>query len=241
MISELKELKERFGKLGLYLIERAKNEINDVNQKTIFQIAEIKKRYREIINDNGTKIKTNFIETYNKQLNSSLSLTLLKIKEEILNLKNKLISSLIIDLKQLLIERIKNNYSSYLKFLITTISEIKPLVDKPPEVVISLNSRDYEYFLKNFDQLQNIFKNQVTLNTRKEDFIGGFRISQISNKISYDFSIANLMNRKRSVIEIEFSKIFSDVYSEIEEIIQNYEKFIQDQKLALKEYLKDYD
>lgn len=148
---------------------------------------------------------------------------------------------MIIDLKQLLIERIKNNYSSYLKFLITTISEIKPLVDKPPEVVISLNSRDYEYFLKNFDQLQNIFKNQVTLNTRKEDFIGGFRISQISNKISYDFSIANLMNRKRSVIEIEFSKIFSDVYSEIEEIIQNYEKFIQDQKLALKEYLKDYD
>ncbi|MFW9784035.1 MAG: V-type ATP synthase subunit E family protein [Candidatus Heimdallarchaeota archaeon] len=241
MISELKELKERFGKLGLYLIERAKNEINDINQKTIFQIAEIKKRYREIINDNGTKIKTNFIETYNKQLNSSLSLTLLKIKEEILNLKNRLISSLIIDLKQLLIERIKNNYSSYLKFLTTTISEIKPLVDKPPEVVISLNSRDYEYFLKNFDQLQNIFKNQVTLNTRKEDFIGGFRISQISNKISYDFSLANLMNKKRSVIEIEFSKIFSDVYSEIEEIIQNYENFIQDQKLALQEYLKDYD
>ncbi|MFW9865430.1 MAG: V-type ATP synthase subunit E family protein [Candidatus Thorarchaeota archaeon] len=240
-ISELKSLKERFGKLGLHLIERAKKEINDINQQTIFQTAEIKKRYRDRIADNASKIKANFLETYNKQLNSSLSSTLLKIKEEILNLKNNLISELITDLKQLLIERINNNYLNYIEFLKSIIRETRPLVDKPPEVIISLNSRDYEYFLKNFDHIQDIFKNQVILNTEKEELIGGFIISQTKTYISYDFSLANLINKKKSDIEMQFSKIFSDVYSEIEEIIQNYERYIQDQKLALKEYLKKYD
>ncbi|MFX1364039.1 MAG: hypothetical protein ACFE9Y_03855 [Promethearchaeota archaeon] len=59
--------------------------------------------------------------------------------------------------------------------------------------------------------------------------------------ISYDFSIVNLINKKKSSIEIKFSKIFSDTYLELNEIIENYEKFIQDQKLAIKEYLQDYD
>jgi vacuolar-type H+-ATPase subunit E/Vma4 len=240
-MTELKILKERFGNLGLYLIERAKNEITEINQQTIFQIAEVKKRYRERITDNALKIKTNFTETSNKQLNSALSSTLLKIKEEILNLKNKLISSLVTDLKQLLRERINNNYTNYIEFLKNTIKETRHLVDKPPEVSISLNSKDYDYFLKNFDQLQEMFKNQVILNMQKDDFIGGFRISQTATHISYDFSLVNLINKKRTEIEIEFSKIFSDVYSEIEKIIENYEKFIKNQKLASTEYLKNYD
>lgn len=152
-MTEIRILKERFGNLGLYLIERAKNEITEINQQTIFQIAEIKKRYRERITDNTLKIKTNFTETYNKQLNSALSSTLLKIKEEILNLKNKLISSFVTDLKQLLREKINNNYTNYIEFLKETIRETRHLVDKPPEISISLNSKDYDYFLKNFDQL----------------------------------------------------------------------------------------
>jgi vacuolar-type H+-ATPase subunit E/Vma4 len=240
-MTEIRILKERFGNLGLYLIERAKNEITEINQQTIFQIAEIKKRYRERITDNTLKIKTNFTETYNKQLNSALSSTLLKIKEEILNLKNKLISSLVTDLKQLLREKINNNYTNYIEFLKETIRETRHLVDKPPEISISLNSKDYDYFLKNFDQIQEMFKNQVILNMEKDEFIGGFRISQTETHISYDFSLVNLINKKRSDIEIEFSKIFTDVYLEIEKIIQNYENFIKNQKLALKEHLKDYD
>ncbi len=59
--------------------------------------------------------------------------------------------------------------------------------------------------------------------------------------ISYDFSITSLINKKRSAIEIEFSKIFSNIYFKINEIIQDYEKFILNQKKAIKEYLKNYD
>ncbi|MFW9971675.1 MAG: V-type ATP synthase subunit E family protein [Candidatus Odinarchaeota archaeon] len=241
MISEINILKERFGKLGLHLIEKAKDEIKQLDEQTLFQIAEIKKRYRDRIAESLLKIKTNFIETYNKHLNNALSSILLKIKEETLNVKNYLISNLITDLNKELDKKIKDNYTNYVKFLLEIFNSIKHLIDKPPEIVINLNSRDYEYFIKNFDKIQNIFENKVILNPSKEEFIGGFRILQTKMNISYDFSISSLINKKRSLIEIEFSKIFSDIYLEINEIILNYEKFIQNQKLAIKDYLKNYD
>lgn len=81
----------------------------------------------------------------------------------------------------------------------------------------------------------------MILNPSKEEFIGGFKILQTKMNISYDFSITSLINKKRSAIEIEFSKIFSNIYFKINEIIQDYEKFILNQKKAIKEYLKNYD
>ncbi|MFW9821677.1 MAG: V-type ATP synthase subunit E family protein [Candidatus Thorarchaeota archaeon] len=241
MISETSKLKERFGKLALYIIDQAKDEIKQLDQKTLFQIAELKKRYRERIAESSSKIKTNFIETYNKRLNNALSSTLLKIKEETLNVKNELISDLVNDLNRELEKKIKKNYSNYINFLLETFNSIKHLIDKPPEIVINFNSRDYEHFIKNFDKIQKIFENKVILNPSKEEFIGGFKILQTRMNISYDFSITSLINKKRSTIEIEFSKIFSNIYSNINEIVQNYEKFIIDQKKAIQEYLKNYD
>lgn len=240
-MSEINTSKERFGKLGLYLIEKAKDEIKQIDQQTLFQIAEIKKRYKERIEESSSKIKSNFIETYNKRLNNALSSTLLKIKEETLNVKNKLISNLITDLNQELEKKINDNYANYVKFLLGIFDSIKHLIDKPPEIVINLNSKDYEFFIQNFDRIQKIFENKVTLNPSKDEFIGGFRILQTKMNISYDFSITSLINKKRSLIEIEFSKLFSNIYLEINQIIQNYEKYIQNQKLAIKEYLKNYD
>ncbi|MFX1591935.1 MAG: V-type ATP synthase subunit E family protein [Promethearchaeota archaeon] len=222
-------------------MEQAKDEIKLLDQQTLFQIAEIKKRYRERIDESSSKIKTNFIETYNKRLNNALSSTLLKIKEETLDVKNELISNLVKDLNNELEKKIKNNYSNYINFLLEIFESIIHLIDKPPEIVINFNSRDYEYFIKNFDKIQKIFQNRVILNPSKEEFIGGFKILQTKMNISYDFSITSLINKKRSAIEIEFSKIFSNIYFKINEIIQDYEKFILNQKKAIKEYLKNYD
>ncbi|MFX1344771.1 MAG: V-type ATP synthase subunit E family protein [Promethearchaeota archaeon] len=222
-------------------MNKAKDEIKIMDEQTLFQIAEIKKRYRERIEDSSLKIKNNFIETYNKRLNNALSSTLLKIKEETLNVKNELISNLIIDLNRELEKKIKDNYAKYIQFLLEIFKSIKHLIDKPPEIVINLNSKDYKYFINNFDKIQEIFENNVTLNPSKEEFIGGFRILQTKMNISYDFSITSLINKKRSLIEIEFSKVFSDIYLEINEIVQNYEKFIQNQKLSIKEHLKNYE
>jgi len=46
-ISEEKELKKQLGNLGRYLIQKAEIEIKELNQKTLFQKAEIKKRILE--------------------------------------------------------------------------------------------------------------------------------------------------------------------------------------------------
>ncbi|MFX1242292.1 MAG: V-type ATP synthase subunit E family protein [Promethearchaeota archaeon] len=222
-------------------MEKAKEEIKLLDQQTLFQIAETKKKYSERIAESSSKVKNNFIENYNKRLNNALSSTLLKIKEETLNVKNELISHLIIDLNRELQKKINDNYSNYIKFLLEIFISIKHLIDKPPEIVINFNSRDYEYFIKNFDKIQKIFENKVILNPSQEEFIGGFKILQTKMNISYDFSITSLINKRRSVIEIEFSKIFSNIYFKINEIIQDYEKFILNQKKAINEYLKNYD
>jgi len=95
-------LKERFGKLGLHLINKAENDIKKINQQTLFQIAEIKKKNRERAEESLLKMKEHFNETFNRLLNNSLSSALIKIKEEILNSKNRLMSELISDLTNLI-------------------------------------------------------------------------------------------------------------------------------------------
>ena len=77
-------MKERFGKLSLYLINQAENEIKKINQQTLFQMAEVRKKARERTSESSLKMKAHFNETHNKLLNNSLSSYLLKIKEEVL-------------------------------------------------------------------------------------------------------------------------------------------------------------
>jgi len=80
-------LKEGFGKLGLHLINQAEKDIKNINQQTIFQIAEIKKKNRERSEDSLLKMKEHFNETFNRLLNNSLSSALIKIKEDQFNRK----------------------------------------------------------------------------------------------------------------------------------------------------------
>ena len=72
-ISEEKNLKERFGNLGLYLINKAHDEIKEINRQNLFQKAEIRKRVVERANENSIRIKEHFIETYNQYLNNVLN------------------------------------------------------------------------------------------------------------------------------------------------------------------------
>jgi len=85
----------------LHLINQAENDIKNINQQTLFQIAEAKKKNKERTRESSLKMKEHFNETFNKVLNSSLSSALLKIKEDILKSKNKLMVELITDLTDL--------------------------------------------------------------------------------------------------------------------------------------------
>ncbi|NVM18012.1 MAG: hypothetical protein HWN80_09865 [Candidatus Lokiarchaeota archaeon] len=227
--------------MGLYLIRQAEIDIKSINQQTLFQIAEAKKKNKERTRESSLKMKAHFNETFNKLLNSSLSSTLLKIKEEVLKSKNMLMLELISDLTALINNKIKNNYPNYAKFIIKTLETIKYIVDKPPEIIITLNSRDYAFFSNNNEQIEKIFKNKVKLKKSEKDFTGGFICVVLAGNISYNYTIENELKKHTSIIEIEFSKIFSDSESDIQKLENDYVQFIQNQKLALDNYLKDYE
>ena len=227
--------------MGLHLINQAEIDIKNINQQTLFQIAEAKKKNKERIRESSLKMKAHFNENFNKLLNSSLSSTLLKIKEEVLKSKNKLMAELISDLTDLINDKIKSNYQNYATFILKTLESIKYIVDKPPEIIITLNLRDYEFFSKNIGLLEKIFKNKVKLKKSEENFTGGFICIVLAANISYNYTIENQLKKNTSIIEIEFSKIFSDSESDIKKLENNYVEFIQVQKLAIDNYLMNYE
>ena len=234
-------MKERFGKLGLHLIDQAENDIKNINQQTLFQIAEIKKKNRDRAEESLLKMKEHFNETFNRLLNNSLSSSLIKIKEEILKSKNKLMAELISDLTNLIEKKINDNYSNYTDFLLKSLKNIAYVVDKPPEIIITLNSRDFVFFNSNKDKIEKIFKNNIKLNKSEKDFTGGFICTVPAVNISYNDTIENQLKKNTSIIEIEFSKIFSESETDIKQLENFYLKFIQNQRQLINNYLQDYE
>lgn len=232
-------MKERFGKLGLHLINQAENDIKNLNQQTLFQIAEIKKKNRDRAEESLLKMKEHFNESFNRLLNNSLSSALIKIKEEILKSKNKLMSELISDLTNLIEKKINDNYSKYTEYLLNSLEYIKHIVDKPPEIIITLNSRDFNFFNSNKDKIAKIFNNNLKLNKSDKEFTGGFMV--LAGNISYNGTIENQLKKNTSIIEIEFSKIFSESETDIKQLENIYLKFIQNQRQLINEYLQNYE
>ncbi len=205
----------------------------------LLQKAEIKKRHIERNIESSKRLRDQFIETHNQFLNNALSQTLLNIKESILNLKRRLIKELKISLKNLIKEKIDKEYSYYITSLINRIKEVSPIIDKPPRVTILLNNTDFNYFNENFAKIEDIFKNEVGITKTATDFIGGFKVITPNEDILYDYSIDNLISKKSSLIEIEFSRVFSE--SEVKTLEKDFEQFIQKKKLDIDEFLREYD
>jgi vacuolar-type H+-ATPase subunit E/Vma4 len=136
-------------------------------------------------------------------------------------------------------EKINKNYSDYITHLLKSIKSVKISIDKPQEIELIFNTKDYNYFIKNFDVIIGIFKNPVEINKAQDDFIGGFKISLVGGIIFYDYTIDNLIDKNSPFIQIEISKIINDI--EIKEIEKEFESFIQNQKEKISEYLRYYD
>jgi len=160
-------------------------------------------------------------------------------KQKFLNLKNSLIKNLKTSIFNFIKNKIKKNYEGYIDYLLKSIETIKIKIDKPQEIEILFNSRDYDYFIKNFEVLTNLFKNPVEINKDSRDFIGGFKISLVGGNISYDYTFDNLIDKASSFIQMEISKIVND--SEIKSIEKEFEGYIQQQKEKKSEYLRLYE
>ena len=210
-----------------------------MNQKALFQKAEIKKRYFERSQERSIRLKSHLIGTFDNFLNQSLSSTLLKGKEKFLEMKNKMIKDLKQNLFNLIEKKIEKNYSNYIEYLLKSIDKVKKTIDKPQEVEIIFNSNDYNYFIKNFDKIINLFKNPVEINKAQKEFIGGYKLSMLGGTISYDYTIDNLIDKASSFIQMEIAKIIDD--SEIKEIEKKFVDFVNTQKEKITEYLKFYE
>lgn len=190
-------------------------------------------------NENYFRIRKHFTESYNQFLNNSLSKTILQLKGRVLDLKSKLKEELKIDILKTIKERIKKNYSNYINFLLDLIKSEIQYIDKPPKVLIILNSIDYEYFNKNSNKINTLFTNKIEIRKSDFDYIGGFKVIFSKEKILFNYSIENIIEKNSILIQKKLSNNFDN--SEIEDIEQKFISFIQKQKLGLEEYLKRYD
>ncbi|MHA1886136.1 MAG: hypothetical protein ACW96S_13860, partial [Promethearchaeota archaeon] len=107
------------------------------------------------------------------------------------------------------------------------------------EIELIFNERDYSYFLKEHDKIENLFQNPVEINKDRRDYIGGFKISLIGGVISYDYTIDSIIDKISPFIQMEISKIVIDV--KIKEIENDFEKFVKKQKQQITEHLRKYD
>ncbi len=205
----------------------------------LYQKTEIKKNYLKRVNENFIRIKNQFIEAYNNFLNESLTSNLIQAKESILNLKNNFLDDLKHELINQLEEIITRNYSNYLNFLIEKIKSSLEIIDKPPKVIILLNQKDFSAINRDLSKIENLFKNKIEIISSEEDFIGGFKVILEDGKISYNYSIDNLLLKNVIVIEKHLSQIFSKI--EMEKLQIDFERYIENKKQEIKEYLKEYD
>ena len=235
MFTISEDLKERFGKLGIYLIEKAQDNLKDINRHNLFQKAEIKKKNTERVNEHTLKYRNQLIESYNQILNNALSNILLELKEKVLSLKNKLVADLIASIISQIKEEITKNYSKYVEFLL----DQKLFVGKASNVVLILNSRDYNSLVKKPNKTKKIFNSNFELKESEDDFIGGFKTISIDGTILYDYSFDILIEKKKDIIQKEFSKIISD--ANIKELGIKFENFVQNKKLEIDGILKNYD
>ena len=190
-------------------------------------------------NENYSRTRKHFIESYNQLLNNSLSKTILELKGRVLDLKSKLIEELKIDILKTIKERIKKQYSNYITFLLDLIKSEIQYIDKPPKVLIILNSIDYEYFNKNSNKINTLFTNKIEIRKSDSDYIGGFKVIFSKEKILFNYSIENIIEKNSILIQKKLSNNFDD--SEIKDVEQKFISFIQKQKLRLEEHLKRYD
>ncbi len=238
-MSEEKPLKERFGKLGLYLVEKAQNEIKDINQLNLFQKARIKKKIMETFQERSDKIKSDFAKEYEKFCNNSLSVTLLKSKDYLLHLKNRLIKELKEDLKKEIEKKITSDYLNYIDYLVRKIAKFNKNSKESSQISLSLNSRDYVYISKHKKELEGKAGFEFQIHKSMQDFIGGFKITVDQNLITFDNTLDNLIEKNQSIIEKEFTSVISE--EGIQKVGNQFENFIQKMKNNVEDYFNRYE
>lgn len=239
MSSEQEDVKTKIGKLGMYLIDQAKEKIKELNQQILFRKAEIKKKYREQEIKKSKKLRKKFTNQYEQKLNTNLSTTLLSSKDKLLELKNELIKDFQNTLRENLRRRIEDRYSDYIQYILENIRQIKNKINTSHKLNIYLHERDLQYFKQNIDRITNIFNGHVQLKLSPEIDVGGFKLEQIQENIIYNYTIENVIEKHYTILEQKVSEQIKD--SEIKTVHSDFEEFINEKKEQMEDILIRYD
>ncbi|MFX1497596.1 MAG: hypothetical protein ACFFBH_08730 [Promethearchaeota archaeon] len=231
-------LKKEFGKLGLYLVENAENEIKEIERKQVLLNSSLKKRKNERIEQILNKKKKQFKDLYISEINESTVSILLDVKNQLLDLKNKLIFNFKNDFKKEIALKISKNYDQYINYLIKIIKEKVEDLKIHKKTIFILNSGDYNYLNNHKGLLQSLQIDNYELKKSEKEYIGGYMLKIPEESFILNFMLENQINLKTN----EFESLLTDELSSLEEtfyeINERFEKSIADIRNNIQIYLE---
>ena len=235
--NELKEKKE-FGNLGLYLVENAEDEIKEIERKQVLLNSSLKKRKNERIEQILNKKVKQFKDQYNSQINESTVSILLDVKNQLLNLKNKLIFNFKNDFKEELALKISKNYDQYINYLLKIIKEEVDNLKVPNKMKLILNSNDYDYLNNHKGLLQSLQIDNYELQKSEKDSIGGYILVIPEESFILNYMLENQINLKTNAFESLLTRELSPLEESYYDINDKFEKSIEAIRNKIQNYLE---
>ena len=231
-------LKKEFGKLGLYLVENAENEIKEVERKQVLLNSSLKKRTNERIEQILNKKKKQFKDQYNSQINESTVSILLDVKNKLLDLKNKLIFDFKNDFKEELALKISKNYDQYIKYLLKLMKEKVDDLKVHKKMTFILNSNDYNYLNNHKGLLQSLKIDNYELRKSEKESIGGYILIIPEESFILNYMLENQINLNTNAFESLLTEELSSLEESYYDINEKFEKSIEDIRNKIQIYLQ---
>ena len=235
--NELKEKKE-FGNLGLYLVENAEDEIKEIERKQVLLNSSLKKRKNERIEQILNKKVKQFKDQYNSQINESTVSILLDLKNQLLDLKNKLIFNFKNDFKEELAIKISKNYDQYIKYLLRIIKEKVDDLKVHKKMLLILNSDDYNYLNNHKGLLQSLQIDNYELQESEKESIGGYILMIPEESFILNYMLENQINLKTNAFESLLTRDLSSLDESYYDINEKFEKSIDAIRNKIQIYLE---
>ena len=232
------KLKKEFGNLGLYLVENAENEIKEIERKQVLLNSSLKKRKNERIEQILNKKAKQFKDQYNSQINESTVSVLLDIKNQLLELKNKLITNFKNDFKEEIALKISKNYDQYIKYLLKLMKEKVDDLKVHKKMTFILNSNDYNYLNNHKGLLQSLQIDNYELQKSEKESIGGYILIIPEESFILNYMLENQINLNTNAIESLLTEELSSLEESYYDINEKFEKSIEDIRNKIQIYLQ---
>lgn len=220
-IKEPDSFKEQFKLMGLQLAKKAKSEVKQINSNKDEVIKNLNTEFVEETEERLQRITVDFLKEYETKLNEQISENYKQANMKIIQEKNKLFDELIEDFINSIRKRIEDNFDKYISWITKDLEEQSKIFDE--KIIIQLNERDHKHFNQIISKIALL---KCTLKDEPVKSLGGYVLSDLSNKIIINRTIEEIIAQKTQEFRKTFFKIF--------------EKFVDKRKTAT-ELMMEHD